>query len=87
MAEEEENIEVLEGMEFDHVKKTCDYIKRAIKQVEDVAVDGKVERLESIKKELTDAIAELKKFTAILNAQHYLVKDLKEKSEDITKSL
>ena len=82
-----QNIEALQGFEFGHVKKAFDLIRHAKKGIEGMELDGDLTRLKMIKKDVNDAIEEMKKFTCLFNVEHEVVVDLKKKSRDIVKKL
>jgi hypothetical protein len=82
-----ENIGALEGFEFGHIKHAFDALKHALKGIEGMELDADIKRLPIIKKDLQDALCEIKRFTDLLNTEHDVLDDIREKSRDISKKL
>jgi hypothetical protein len=85
MADIAKNIEILEKIEFNHVKNASQNIKQALTIIKANPVNTK--QIDEAKKQLEAALDNLRKFTETLNKQHSLVLNLKMEADDIEKGL
>jgi len=85
MSDVAKNIEILEKIEFNHVKDASQNIKQALKILQAKPVNTK--QLEVAQKQLEAALENMRKFTEVFNKQHSLVISLKLEAGDVEKGL
>jgi hypothetical protein len=85
MSDVAKNIEILEKIEFNHVKNASQNIKQALRILQAKPVNTK--QLEVAQKQLETALDNMRKFTEVFNKQHSLVINLKLEAGDVEKGL
>ena len=85
MKELPRNIEALQGIGFDQIKKAANNLKR-IKDIIDKSIEkNNIKRLEDARKQVDRALEHLETFTEVLNMEREITLEIKEAGKAITK--
>lgn len=82
-----ENIEALQGMEFEEIKKAAFNIKKMKMDLDKAIEKNDFKRLEQVKMQADRALEHLEQYTEILNKERCLSEALRVKAREFLKSL